>query len=542
MRIRNQQQFVVETYTTRFNQFVDISEISSPKMVSTDSKASMVLAGRGARACDMCGKERARWYCAADEAYLCERCDGSVHSANAVARRHERVKLGPNGAPVKLKPSHSHHRKSSVTQKPASQNKPSHLEKGDTQKWCSSPRKRARTPRKGVNLSGHSLYTITPTVNSESFNVAIIKEEKDETLLLYDLLTADDHMGDLSGTATFDVKTEPLSPSSTLTSKDFLDLKVEETEFALEVPTCDPLLQDLITSNNENLMEKIMPSSPSLCNASCTSRSSTTSKLEIETPQACPDTELRELKSETTQFSVETEPMYDLGEGSKGELNDSISISEDSDIDTFDVMELCSNGNFDDNMKGDEDFPDMEMWKAAYRVDQVACGSIFDGNPFKGKGERDLDMGCTNEDVLQEEEVKPLQQGPQQQVLKKSLSLRLDYEDVINAWSDRGSLWMDGQRPQIVPDVSLLEHGSMDHGMMVVGESSCNSSLCSQAGQVPSLVVPDKGRQARVLRYKEKRRTRLFSKKIRYEVRKLNAERRPRMKGRFVKRAAIAAM
>jgi hypothetical protein len=38
------------------------------------------------------------------------------------------------------------------------------------------------------------------------------------------------------------------------------------------------------------------------------------------------------------------------------------------------------------------------------------------------------------------------------------------------------------------------------------------------------------GRQARVLRYKEKRRTRLFSKTIRYEVRKLNAERRPRIK------------
>lgn len=43
-------------------------------------------------------------------------------------------------------------------------------------------------------------------------------------------------------------------------------------------------------------------------------------------------------------------------------------------------------------------------------------------------------------------------------------------------------------------------------------------------------------REARVLRYREKRRTRLFSKKIRYEVRKLNAEKRPRMKGRFVKR------
>jgi len=46
-------------------------------------------------------------------------------------------------------------------------------------------------------------------------------------------------------------------------------------------------------------------------------------------------------------------------------------------------------------------------------------------------------------------------------------------------------------------------------------------------------------REARVSRYREKRRTRLFAKKIRYEVRKLNAEKRPRMKGRFVKRSSL---
>lgn len=51
--------------------------------------------------------------------------------------------------------------------------------------------------------------------------------------------------------------------------------------------------------------------------------------------------------------------------------------------------------------------------------------------------------------------------------------------------------------------------------------------------------VGDGGREARVTRYREKRRTRLFAKKIRYEVRKLNAEKRPRMKGRFVKRASF---
>ena len=49
----------------------------------------------------------------------------------------------------------------------------------------------------------------------------------------------------------------------------------------------------------------------------------------------------------------------------------------------------------------------------------------------------------------------------------------------------------------------------------------------------------DGEREARVSRYREKRRRRLFSKKIRYEVRKLNAEKRPRMKGRFVKRTSF---
>ena len=40
-------------------------------------------------------------------------------------------------------------------------------------------------------------------------------------------------------------------------------------------------------------------------------------------------------------------------------------------------------------------------------------------------------------------------------------------------------------------------------------------------------------REASVQRYKEKRQSRLFAKKIRYEVRKLNAEKRPRMKVLF---------
>ena len=54
-------------------------------------------------------------------------------------------------------------------------------------------------------------------------------------------------------------------------------------------------------------------------------------------------------------------------------------------------------------------------------------------------------------------------------------------------------------------------------------------------------MVGDGGREASVSRYREKKKTRSFTKTIRYEVRKLNAENKPRMKGRFVKRAPLAA-
>lgn len=49
-------------------------------------------------------------------------------------------------------------------------------------------------------------------------------------------------------------------------------------------------------------------------------------------------------------------------------------------------------------------------------------------------------------------------------------------------------------------------------------------------GEVPVLEEERARREACVLRYKEKRQNRLFSKKIRYQVRKLNADKRPRIK------------
>ena len=46
-------------------------------------------------------------------------------------------------------------------------------------------------------------------------------------------------------------------------------------------------------------------------------------------------------------------------------------------------------------------------------------------------------------------------------------------------------------------------------------------------------------REARVLRYREKKKTRKFEKTIRYASRKAYAETRPRIKGRFAKRTEL---
>ncbi|XAR60778.1 hypothetical protein NMG60_11034277 [Bertholletia excelsa] len=96
---------------------------------------------------------------------------------------------------------------------------------------------------------------------------------------------------------------------------------------------------------------------------------------------------------------------------------------------------------------------------------------------------------------------------------KASLNLSLNYQEVLDAWSGRGSLWADDC------SLSLANNG---HWM----------------GEVPVMEEERTRREASVLRYKEKRQSRLFSKKIRYEVRKLNADKRPRLKGRFVKRGS----
>ncbi|GFP94093.1 zinc finger protein constans-like 7 [Phtheirospermum japonicum] len=155
---------------------------------------------------------------------------------------------------------------------------------------------------------------------------------------------------------------------------------------------------------------------------------------------------------------------------------------------------------------------------------------------------------CYSE-VVKEEEVTSSAVDPPRRAGIHRVSLKLDYEEIMNAWSNKGPLYIDASdNSQIVPDINhhFFSQEHSNHGLNL----GCNVGSWT----VPEMVSDFESvemrmgtngdhelkmgqREASVLRYKEKRQNRLFSRKIRYQVRKLNAEKRPRLKGRFVKRS-----
>lgn len=88
----------------------------------------------------------------------------------------------------------------------------------------------------------------------------------------------------------------------------------------------------------------------------------------------------------------------------------------------------------------------------------------------------------------------------------------------------------------IVPESSISDV-SIPHSRPPKGTVDLFSGLPLQ---IPSQLTPV-DREARVLRYREKKKTRKFEKTIRYASRKAYAETRPRIKGRFAKRTEVEA-
>ncbi|WOK94294.1 zinc finger protein CONSTANS-LIKE 16-like [Canna indica] len=361
-----------------------------------------------ARACDGCARRRARWYCVADDAFLCQSCDAAVHSANPVARRHRRLRLQGTTCAV-----------------------------GDASvpSW---PKRKARTPRphrrhaKPRSRAWRATLTVVPESS--------VDDTEAEEQLLYCVPVFDPAVAEFRS-----------PPSSS-----------DEAKPAMEVPDCSP-------ASTATADAAYVPSEMELAEFAADMENLPGGGLEA---------------SHGNYFTVEKLGLVESMESNVEAARTKKEKTDDTEEQSQVELEIG--------------VPAVTPNIAGFSWPPGSSSSTADEEEFE-------------------------------EVTKKT-KLRLDYESVIAAWSRHGaSPWTDGERPDINLESCWPEHLDV---LMGEGGSVGGDGDMGEEGQV------DEGRQAKVTRYREKRQMRLFSKKIRYEVRKLNAEKRPRIKGRFVKCAA----
>ncbi|XP_057810646.1 zinc finger protein CONSTANS-LIKE 16-like [Salvia miltiorrhiza] len=386
---------------------------------------------KSVRACDNCVRKRARWYCAADDAFLCDACDSSVHSANPLARRHERVRLKTTSS----SPSKENNEISFSLDEDDSRAGTVH-----PPSWHKGFTRKARTPRRQKKSS-----------SSNNNNNNISKS---------------------GGKVASDI----MIPLHLVPEEEICSEEESEEQLLYRVPVMDVFRREMSDFERINL-----------------------------------------LPSES-EFAADVESL--LGKGLEDEA--------------FDIEGL---GIFDDvevRIKAEED----------EEIGAAAEAEAEEGNHHHhhhhllqielGRETFELNFDYASPFTCDEEDNKMKIIGDKDDSSKAEAAaalLKLDYDRVMSAWDHKKSPWMSGERPEFTSGDWWPHHccSGTSGAMHAYGEAAMRAA------------VGDGGREARVSRYREKRRTRLFSKKIRYEVRKLNAEKRPRMKGRFVKRASFAA-
>nr|AEP02848.1 heading day 1 [Oryza rufipogon] len=106
----------------------------------------------------------------------------------------------------------------------------------------------------------------------------------------------------------------------------------------------------------------------------------------------------------------------------------------------------------------------------------------------------------------------------------------------VSAYTDSisNSISFSSMEAGIVPDSTVID---MPNFSILTPAGAIN--LFSGPSLQMSLHFSSMDREARVLRYREKKKARKFEKTIRYETRKAYAEARPRIKGRFAKRSDV---
>ncbi|XP_031097453.1 zinc finger protein CONSTANS-LIKE 16-like [Ipomoea triloba] len=451
-----------------------------------------------ARACDYCIGKRARWYCAADDAFLCQACDSSVHSANPLARRHGRVELktlsinAAAAAAANIEPS-----------------------------WHRGFTRKPRTPR-------HGRYNNN---NNNNNNNSKPKTTDAPSPVVHDVAKTPLHLS--------------IVPVPEMCSDENYshDDEKEDNLLLYRVPIFDPFMTDICTTLNSSNITDDAAFNESKCAGGGHRKTSTATTMP-------PTTEMEmEMEMELAEFAADVESL--LGKGL------------DDEEESFDMEGLgFLGGNGKNVLVVEEKASTMMEFSRRHEkvVVKVEGGEEEDAPACVAEADDDIFMAANanhhytssssslcfdtlelkfdyDNDYSPNNEKEQVSTGLDKEI-KKTILLNLDYEGVILAWSDQRCPWTTGQRPEL-----NSHHGWPDCIMQRgCGSGTIHAAAYDGVGDMgitlgQAAIADDVGREARVSRYREKRRTRLFSKKIRYEVRKLNAEKRPRMKGRFVKRA-----
>ena len=110
--------------------------------------------------------------------------------------------------------------------------------------------------------------------------------------------------------------------------------------------------------------------------------------------------------------------------------------------------------------------------------------------------------------------------------------LDLDFGSVFDSWDESHLVFgppahqQQQQAPAAAMAPVLVERRTVEQA----------STTSSESEEVDEFT---RNRRACLERYREKKRNRRFSKKVRYHLRKMNADRRPRYKGRFIKKGEV---
>ncbi|CAI9096206.1 OLC1v1032292C1 [Oldenlandia corymbosa var. corymbosa] len=472
-------------------------------MVSLQRKLTNVMRGKNARACDNCISKRARWYCPADDAFLCQLCDGSVHSANPLARRHERVRLKTSS----LKPN----------------SKEFSLEIS-VPSWHHGFTKKARTPRGGKNAKSskfdepekngiNPVQHLVPEICCDEMETSI--EENEDEQLLYRVPIFDPFVAELCTATT--CSNSPNSNEGAAANENLAaGVNDQSTAMMNDGNNYDDRGNDL---NHHHQLHGSLPS-------------------EMELAEFAADVESLLGKGlDDESFDIEGLGFSDcklendcLGENEKVVF---LKLEDEGGEQREEVVD-CSHDQIDMMMGRDQPFELSFDYDSPMTCEEDSKGDVVVGRTAAAGTvvkEDDHHQMIMGEDCIDIEIGDIDHQGEMMNNNANNggkILLRLDYDGVISAWNDQKSPWTAGERPEL---------DSLDCWPDCMGRCGTIHYPYGEVGMYGNPAMMDGGREARVSRYREKRRTRLFAKKIRYEVRKLNAEKRPRMKGRFVKRS-----